>query len=97
VDELPQLFNVLRGDMSLVGPRPLPDYHVEELDPALVKLRERVRPGVTGMWQVSGRSAVGTAGMERFDGYYVRNWSVWLDAVILVRTFKAVIRGSGAY
>lgn len=97
VDELPQLFNVLRGDMSLVGPRPLPDYHVEELDPAVVKLRERVRPGVTGMWQVSGRSAVGTAGMERFDGYYVRNWSVWLDTVILVRTIKAVIRGSGAY
>ena len=97
LDELPQMFNVLRGEMSLVGPRPLPDYHIERLDPRIVSIRSRVRPGITGLWQVSGRSDVNTEGMERFDGYYVRNWSPWLDAVIVVRTFRAVLRGSGAY
>ncbi len=97
IDELPQLFNVLRGDMSIVGPRPLPGYHQDAMDPRIVDLRVRVRPGITGMWQVSGRSDVGADAMERFDGYYVRNWSVWLDIVILVRTYRAVIHGSGAY
>ena len=97
IDELPQMYNVLRGEMSLIGPRPLPEYHIKNLDPRIVQIRERVRPGVTGMWQVSGRSSVDSDGMERLDGYYVRNWSIWLDAVILVRTFRAVLRGSGAY
>ena len=97
LDELPQLFNVLRGDMSLVGPRPLPDYHHEELTEQARALRERVRPGITGLWQVSGRSDSGNVGMERWDPYYVRNWSPWLDAVILVRTLRVVLRGSGAY
>ncbi|MFN3597483.1 MAG: exopolysaccharide biosynthesis polyprenyl glycosylphosphotransferase [Rubricoccaceae bacterium] len=97
LDELPQLLNVLRGEMSLVGPRPLPRYHHEELSPRVRALRERVRPGITGLWQVSGRSDAGNAGMERWDPYYVRNWSPWLDAVILVRTFRVVLRGSGAY
>ena len=97
LDELPQLFNVLRGDMSLVGPRPLPQYHHDELPERVRALRERVRPGITGLWQVSGRSDSGTLGMERWDPYYVRNWSLWLDAVILVRTLKVVARGSGAY
>ncbi|MEZ4695533.1 MAG: undecaprenyl-phosphate galactose phosphotransferase WbaP [Rhodothermales bacterium] len=97
IDELPQLYNVLRGDMSIVGPRPLPDYHQEALDQRIVDLRVRVRPGITGLWQVSGRSDVGRDAMERFDGYYVRNWSMWLDIVILVRTYRAVIKGSGAY
>ncbi|NNE34121.1 MAG: undecaprenyl-phosphate galactose phosphotransferase WbaP [Rhodothermales bacterium] len=97
IDELPQLFNVLRGDMSLVGPRPLPGYHQDKLNSRIVDLRKRVRPGITGLWQVSGRSDVGTDAMERFDGYYVRNWSVWLDIVVLVRTYRAVVKGSGAY
>lgn len=97
LDELPQLFNVLRGEMSLVGPRPLPQYHHEELPERVRTLRERVRPGITGLWQISGRSDTGTAGMERWDPYYVRNWSLWLDAVILVRTLRVVARGSGAY
>ncbi|MEM1054072.1 MAG: exopolysaccharide biosynthesis polyprenyl glycosylphosphotransferase [Bacteroidota bacterium] len=97
LDELPQLFNVLIGDMSLVGPRPLPRYHHDELVPRVRTLRERVRPGITGLWQVSGRSDSGNAGMERWDPYYVRNWSPWLDAVILVRTVRVVLRGSGAY
>ena len=97
LDELPQLFDVLRGTMSLVGPRPLPRYHHEDLPERVRDLRERVRPGITGLWQVSGRSDAGNVGMERWDPYYVRNWSLWLDAVILVRTVQVVFRGSGAY
>ena len=97
LDELPQLVNVLRGEMSLVGPRPLPGYHQDELPARVRALRERVRPGMTGLWQVSGRSQAGTPGMEKWDSYYVRNWSVWLDVVVLVRTVRAVTRGYGAY
>lgn len=97
LDELPQLINVLRGEMSLVGPRPLPPYHCDQLSPQIRSLRDRVRPGVTGLWQVSGRSESGTEGMERWDAYYVRNWSIWLDVVILVRTLRAVTSGRGAY
>jgi lipopolysaccharide/colanic/teichoic acid biosynthesis glycosyltransferase len=96
LDELPQLFNVLRGQMSLVGPRPLPRYHHNELSTQVMKLRVRVRPGMTGLWQISGRSDTGNAGIERWDSYYVRNWSVWLDAVILARSVRAVVRGEGA-
>ena len=97
LDELPQLVNVLRGEMSLVGPRPLPEYHYDKLPAPLRALRDRVRPGMTGLWQVSGRSESGIQGMERWDAYYVRNWSVWLDVVILVRTLRAVYSGRGAY
>jgi Undecaprenyl-phosphate galactose phosphotransferase WbaP len=97
LDEIPQIVNVLRGEMSLVGPRPLPRYHHEELSERVRSLRERVRPGITGLWQVSGRSDAGNIGMERWDPYYVRNWSPWLDAVILVRTVRVVAKGSGAY
>ncbi len=97
LDELPQLFNVLAGQMSLVGPRPLPAYHHEQLTEEARAPRMRVQPGLTGIWQVSGRSDSGTAGMEKWDTYYVRNWSVWLDAVILARTFLAVFKGTGAY
>ncbi len=97
LDELPQLFNVLRGDMSLVGPRPLPAYHYYGLSEQVRLLRDRVRPGITGLWQVSGRSEVGLEGMERWDTYYVRNWSIWLDFVILFRTVRAVLQKEGAY
>ena len=97
IDELPQLINVISGEMSLVGPRPLPAYHSNELSGRVRDLRERVRPGVTGLWQVSGRSDTGNEGMEQWDPYYVRNWSLWLDAIILIRTMTAVVKGSGAY
>jgi lipopolysaccharide/colanic/teichoic acid biosynthesis glycosyltransferase len=97
LDELPQLINVLKREMSLVGPRPLPFYHHCELTAQVRALRERVLPGLTGLWQVSGRSRVGTVGMEKWDAFYVRNWSVWLDIVILARTVKVVSEGTGAY
>lgn len=97
LDEFPQLINVLRGEMSLIGPRPLPDYHYRMLPPFVRKSRERVAPGMTGLWQVSGRSEAGNAGMVRWDPYYVRNWSLWLDIVIMVRTFRVVVLGSGAH
>jgi Undecaprenyl-phosphate galactose phosphotransferase WbaP len=97
LDELPQLINVLKREMSLVGPRPLPFYHHCELTAQVRALRERVRPGLTGLWQISGRSQVGTDGMEKWDTFYVRNWSIWLDIVILARTVKVVSEGTGAY
>ena len=95
LDELPQLWNVVRGDMSLVGPRPLP------VSPdALVgdaRRRLRVKPGITGLWQVSGRSDLGWAETVRLDARYVDQWSLGLDARILLRTPLAVARGRGAY
>ena len=97
LDELPQLINVLRGEMSLVGPRPLPAYHQQRLSARTQHLRTRLRPGLTGLWQISGRSDLGNEGFERWDAYYVRNWSVWLDLIILFRTTRAVIQRSGAY
>lgn len=97
LDELPQFVNVLLGEMSLVGPRPLPAYHHQQLPERVRNLRHRVRPGVTGLWQVSGRSEAGHLGMARWDTYYVRNWSIWLDVVILFRTFRAVFSGHGAF
>lgn len=97
LDELPQFINILLGEMSLVGPRPLPRYHHEELPERVRELRERARPGMTGLWQVSGRSETGHAGMPKWDTYYVRNWSIWLDVVIFVRTIRAVISAKGAY
>ena len=97
LDEIPQLLNVLDGSMSIVGPRPLPSYHFQELPERVRFLRNKVQPGITGLWQVSGRSEAGTAGMEKWDPYYVRNWSVWLDLFIVVRTFRAVLGAHGAY
>ena len=97
LDELPQLVNVFFGQMSLVGPRPLPDYHHEALSDNARLPRNRVKPGLTGLWQITGRGDANISEMEEWDTYYVRNWSLWLDAVILARTFLAVIKGSGAY
>lgn len=97
VDELPQLWNVLRGDMSLVGPRPLPPFVIAALPEAFLRLRRSVRPGLTGLWQVSGRSDGDMDALVRFDSAYVRNASMALDLRILARTPAAVLSGAGAY
>ena len=97
LDELPQLFNVLRGEMSLVGPRPLTTYHLEALPEEVCSVREMVKPGITGMWQVSGRSDSGNEGMKQWDPYYVKNWSLALDFSILYRTVHVVLKREGAY
>jgi lipopolysaccharide/colanic/teichoic acid biosynthesis glycosyltransferase len=96
LDELPQLWNIVRGDMSIVGPRPpLP----AEVDNYCDRLRRRllVKPGLTGLWQVSGRSQLPWEEAVRLDLYYVEHWSPSLDATILLRTLVAILRGSGAY
>lgn len=96
IDELPQLFNVLAGEMSLVGPRPLPERDYELLDD-LHRKRYLVLPGMTGLWQVSGRSDLMFDELVRLDFYYIETWSIWLDLVILVRTIPAVLFKRGAY
>ena len=96
LDELPQLFNVLRGEMSLVGPRPPLPSEVDTYESDAVR-RLRVRPGMTGLWQVSGRSDLSWGDSVRLDLWYVDNWSLALDAQILFRTANAVFCGRGAY
>ena len=96
LDELPQLWNVLRGDMSLVGPRPIV---AEEIEKYGDNIREyyMVLPGITGMWQVSGRSDTTYEERVAMDTWYVRNWSIWVDLMYLFKTVKAVVMAKGAY
>lgn len=96
IDELPQFFNVLRGDMSVVGPRPQVRREVESYD-ELVRRRLAVKPGLTGLWQVSGRSDLRIEDAVRLDLSYVENWSPVQDLVIIAKTVKTVLRGEGAY
>ncbi|MBF0385193.1 MAG: sugar transferase [Candidatus Omnitrophica bacterium] len=96
LDELPQIINVLKGDMSLVGPRPLPIEQIEKEDLRQLE-RLEVRPGITGLWQIRGRSDLSFRRLLRWDLWYINNWSFWLDLNILLRTLPVVIKGKGAY
>jgi exopolysaccharide biosynthesis polyprenyl glycosylphosphotransferase len=96
LDELPQLFNVLMGHMSIVGPRPAPPSEVQRYQP-WHKRRLEVAPGITGLWQVSGRSELSFDEMVLLDLYYIENWSPLLDLQIMLRTAPKVILGHGAY
>jgi lipopolysaccharide/colanic/teichoic acid biosynthesis glycosyltransferase len=99
IDEIPQLFNVLRGDMSLVGPRPwaaLP-YEKSAMSGEYVPRRLAVKPGLTGLWQVSGRANLPWEESVRLDLRYVEHWSLALDLQILWKTARAVVGGTGAY
>jgi len=94
-DELPQLINVLRGDMALVGPRPCLEWEAQ-MFPADFTSRFAVQPGITGLWQISGRSTMGTLEMLRLDIDYIRHRSFWTDLSILARTVPSILRGDGA-
>ncbi len=96
LDELPQLWNILRGDMSLVGPRPIVTAEIAKYGERFA-LFCKVRPGLSGLWQVSGRNDTTYGERVALDCYYVRNWSVWLDLVVLARTVRVVLLGKGAY
>lgn len=96
LDELPQLWQVIPGTLSLVGPRPFPRYHLEGYHLSILNLRRRVRPGVTGLWQVKVRSRGGLEQQQSHDAYYIRNWSFWMDIYVLGNTALAVLHGRGA-
>lgn len=96
IDELPQLWNVIKGDMSLVGPRPFPDYHLNKFDDDFRELRCQVPPGCTGYWQVTHRSESNLHDQEVTDTYYINNWSLWLDLWVLFKTVGVVLNGKGA-
>jgi lipopolysaccharide/colanic/teichoic acid biosynthesis glycosyltransferase len=96
LDELPQLYNVVRGQMSLVGPRMIAPPEVE-LVGASIHRRIEVKPGMTGLWQVSGRQELSFQERVRLDMFYIDHWSPWLDVSILLKTIPAVLRMKGAY
>jgi len=96
LDELPQFINVLRGDMSVVGPRPQVSAEVESYDDD-AKRRLLVRPGITGLWQVSGRSDLSWEDSVRLDLFYVENWSMMADLLIALKTLRVVVNHAGAY
>jgi lipopolysaccharide/colanic/teichoic acid biosynthesis glycosyltransferase len=97
LDELPQLFNVLSGEMSLIGPRPPVPYEFECYGIWHRRRVLEIKPGITGLWQVNGRSRTSFDDMVRLDLQYARDWSLWLDVKILLRTPAAVLSGDGAY
>ena len=96
LDELPQLINVLKGEMSLVGPRPIVSAEVVKYDRAIAHYYS-VTPGITGLWQISGRNDVSYDQRVMLDSFYVRNWSLWRDIAIMLKTLPAMMKRSGAY
>jgi lipopolysaccharide/colanic/teichoic acid biosynthesis glycosyltransferase len=96
LDELPQFANVLLGDMSLVGPRMIAPEEMAAYGKWGMNLLT-VKPGITGLWQVSGRADVPYEERVRLDMHYIRNWTIWLDVQLLLRTIPVVLRGEGAY
>lgn len=96
LDELPQLWNVLRGDMSMVGPRPIVEDETAKYGPALA-LYLQVLPGLTGLWQVSGRSQTSYRQRTALDSQYIQNWTIRTDVLVLLRTVRVVLFGHGAY
>lgn len=96
MDELPQLWNVILGEMSFVGPRPLPQYHLYQFEDEFLRLRASMPPGITGQWQVCSRKYGAPEMFQKWDTYYIRNWSIWLDLRILSRTPWIVFSGKGA-
>ncbi|WP_457599348.1 exopolysaccharide biosynthesis polyprenyl glycosylphosphotransferase, partial [Hydrogenimonas sp.] len=97
LDELPQIFNVLRGEMNFVGPRPVIQEEIDQYYKENAVYYYMVKPGITGLWQVSGRSDTNYDFRIKTDKWYVTNWSLWLDIVILFKTVKVVLRREGAY
>jgi undecaprenyl-phosphate galactose phosphotransferase len=97
LDELPQIINVLKGEMSLVGPRPVLEEEISRYYKEFADYYHMVRPGITGLWQVSGRSDLGYDIRVRLDTWYVLNWSVWLDILMLLKTIRVVAKREGAY
>ena len=95
LDEFPQFLNVLKGEMSIVGARPPIPYEVEEYD-VWHRKRLDMKPGITGLWQVSGRNRLTFEEMVKIDLFYIENWSLWLDLKIILLTLPAVLRGDGA-
>jgi Undecaprenyl-phosphate galactose phosphotransferase WbaP len=96
LDELPQLWNVFRGDMSMVGPRPIVEDEMVKYGPVL-DLYLQVKPGLTGLWQVSGRNDTSYRQRTALDSSYIRNWTIWADLVVLLKTVRVVLCGHGAY
>jgi Undecaprenyl-phosphate galactose phosphotransferase WbaP len=96
LDEIPQIWNVLKGEMSIVGPRPIVDTEIPKYQDTFT-LYQQVKPGITGLWQVLGRNNTSYSERIRLDEYYVRNWSIWMDIYIIIRTAWVVIRRRGAY
>ena len=96
LDELPQLVNVIKGEMSLIGPRPVTAKEIDDHYKEMAKHCFQVLPGITGLWQVSGRSNTSYDYRIALDSWYVRNWNLWLDIVILLKTVRVVLAGRGA-